>query len=63
MIWGKANTQGNGNYLYYWLGSAYNAGRVWSVYGYDTDFDFSIFGDSRDYGVRPVIEISKSLIQ
>ena len=44
----------------YWLGSARSTDFVWSVYGgFLSDGGFF---DSINYGVRPVIEISKSLI-
>lgn len=63
MIWGKANNQGNGNYLCYWLGSAISTSGVWDVYGGSAFFHSDGFSYSGYYGVRPVIEISKSLIQ
>ncbi|MBQ9298599.1 MAG: hypothetical protein IJ223_06220 [Clostridia bacterium] len=64
MINGTANTNDGGNYLYYWLSSAYESdNNVWNVYG-----DRGLLGSDRynygDYsGVRPVITVSKSLIQ
>ena len=58
MLWGKANTA-NG-YLNYWLGSAFDASRVWGVYiGSLYSFNFSV---SSNNGVRPVITILKSKI-
>ena len=47
---------------FYWLGSAYNTGLVWGVNGEDGLLDILDFNFGRYYGVRPVIEISKSLI-
>ena len=63
MLWGQENTQINGNYLYYWLGSAGDTSGVWSVIGYSAGFSYDVFRGSDGFGVRPVIEISKSLIQ
>ena len=45
----------------YWSGSAYGTRRVWSVYG-NGSFVNSNYIDVLDFGVRPVITISKSLI-
>ena len=42
----------------YWLGSAFNASLVWSVYGSNSSLI-----DDENYGVRPVIEIQKSVIK
>lgn len=47
-------------YLTYWLGSADDADFVWVVIGVSSDLDYTSF--LNDIGVRPVIEISKSLI-
>ena len=44
----------------YWLGSARDAGRVWVVGG--GRLSYSSYGSDSYYGVRPVIEISKSEI-
>ena len=67
MLWGQENTQSDGKYLYYWLGSAYddnNASRVWGVVGSIASFNGgSSYSYGSSFGVRPVIEISKSLIQ
>ena len=46
----------------FWLGSAYRADDVWIVYGENGRLNYIGFGYGRGYGVRPVIEISKSLI-
>ena len=62
MIWGKANTQSDGNFLCYWLGSVRDSYDVWDVRGSVESFSFDNFGDSDFDGVRPVIEISKSKI-
>lgn len=48
-----------GNSKFYWLGSAYNANGMWVVSRHGLTGDF--FGNG-SYGVRPVIEISKSAI-
>ena len=66
MLWGQANTQGDANYLLYWVGSVDVSDYVWIVFGdsekmnsdrFEYDFGY------RDYsGVRPVIEVSKSAI-
>ena len=63
MLWGQENTQSDGNYLYYWLGSANNSNFVWYVDGDNSNFYDDFFGIGGTYGVRPVINISKSLIQ
>ena len=47
---------------YYWLGSARNIVGVWTVYGGASRLDNDSFNNSNGYGLRPVIEISKSLI-
>ena len=44
----------------YWSGSAFNSYRVWIV-GSDGSFDFIDYDYDNDFGVRPVITISKSL--
>ena len=46
----------------YWLGSAGNANVVWFVNGNIGDLRDSYFSNSNGFGVRPVIEISKSAI-
>lgn len=46
----------------YWLGSADNPYYVWYVYGEDSSLRNNYFGNDNNFGVRPVIEISKSLI-
>lgn len=61
MLWGQANAQENGNYLSYWLGSAYSARSPWIGYGYRESVDHDYFDYIRS-GVRPVIVIPKSLI-
>ena len=60
MIYGTETTAG---YLNYWLGSAGYTNRVWSVFGGSSDFYNYYYDVSGICGVRPVIEISKSLIQ
>ncbi|MBE5822056.1 MAG: hypothetical protein E7311_05690 [Clostridiales bacterium] len=60
-IW--INKDDDGNYLNYWLGSAYNANMVWDLGGGGNNsvcMD-SIFTDSI-FGVRPVITISESAV-
>lgn len=52
-----------GNLKYYWLGSADSTDDVWYVHGGDRIFDNIDYDFSYACGVRPVIEISKSLIQ
>ena len=52
-----------GKSKYYWLGSAVDPGHVWRVYGGDSAFFSDDYYGSDKCGVRPVIEISKSLIQ
>lgn len=47
----------------YWLGSAYSAYFVWDVNGERGYLNYGNYGSGRYFGVRPVIEISKSLIQ
>ena len=54
-------SSGNG-YLYWWLGSAHNGNYVSLVNGRTNTLDISSYG-STDYGVRPVIIVSKSNIQ
>ena len=44
----------------YWLSSASSDTLVWNVY--DGGLGDRLFGSGSDYGVRPVIEISKSKI-
>ena len=44
----------------YWSGSAYIAGYVWNVYSYGP-FNYYIYSRDNNFGVRPVIIISKSL--
>ena len=46
----------------YWLGSADNADNVWRVNGEVSFLGRNYFIYDDIYGVRPVIEISKSLI-
>ena len=46
-------------YLYWWLGSAGSANRVWNVYGSNGVLDGSDY-DNTNRGVRPVIIVSKS---
>ena len=46
----------------FWLGSALGTGGVWGVYGEYSGLDGYSFGIDNNFGVRPVIEISKSLI-
>lgn len=46
----------------FWLGSARNSSVVWRVIREDSYLSGSGFLDDSRYGVRPVIEISKSLI-
>ena len=57
-------SSGNG-YLYYWLASSseYNYDRVWYVDSINSSLVFKDYYNSRILGVRPVIEISESLIQ
>ena len=45
MIWGKANTQSDGNFLCYWLGSVRDSYDVWDVRGSVESFSFDNFGD------------------
>ena len=45
----------------YWSGSAFSTNDVWYVNS-DGSFDYSRYHNVYDYGVRPVITISKSLI-
>ena len=61
MIYGTNTTAG---YLNYWLGSAGSSDFVWGVCGKNSNLDYNHFGFLYGgvYGVRPVIEISKSLI-
>ena len=51
-----------GKSQYYWLGSATSPAGVWYVNGDSEDFDGDVFSNGNGYGVRPVIEISKSAI-
>lgn len=60
MYRGTANTA-NG-YLFYWLGSAYNASDVWRVNGNGGGLTGYNFSSSRGNGVRPVITVLKSKI-
>ena len=60
MIYGTNTTVG---YLNYWLGSAYNASLVWFVCGGDDSFGSYYFDNDSSFWIRPVIEISKDLIQ
>ena len=60
MIYGTNTTAG---YLKFWLGSAGNALCVWYVYGSVSTLNNDGFGDTGNFGVRPVIEISKDLIK
>ena len=46
----------------YWLGSASKPSSVWRVYGSYGNVDSYNFSSSGYYGVRPVIDISKSAI-
>ena len=50
-------------YLIYWLGSASDKEKVWCVYGYNGGKLYNINFGRSDFGVRPVIEVPKSLIQ
>ena len=59
MLWGKESTDG---YLRYWLGSANNIYNVWYVYGSYSALSSYYYGDSNEYGVRPVITVLKSQI-
>lgn len=53
-----------GNSKYYWLGSARDSEVVYGVYGRYSSLDvIRDFSRTGTYGVRPVIEISKSVIQ
>ena len=45
----------------YWLGSAHSTTHVWVVYS-DGDFDYNGYSFNLNYGCRPVIVISKDLI-
>ncbi len=60
MIYGTNTTAG---YLKSWLGSAGNANIVCCVNGGNSGLVYSRFGNANNYGVRPVIEISKDLIK
>ena len=62
MLLGQENTQSDGNYLCYWLGSAYDHNFVWVVSGDEGPFYIFDFEKDLGFGVRPVIEISKSKI-
>ena len=46
----------------FWLGSARSTDYVWGVFGERGRLRGNGFFRGRNYGVRPVIEISKSLI-
>ena len=61
ILYGK-NGKSSSTYLKYWLGSAYNADYVWVVYGNVSLISSSSFGSGFGFGVRPVVEISKSSI-
>ena len=60
MIYGTNTTAG---YLNSWLGSARNASRVWSVFGFSSSLSGLDFSTTSRCGVRPVVEISKDLIK
>lgn len=60
MIYGTNTTAG---YLNFWLGSAFRASSVWSVYGSLSDLFSVSFSGAGGCGVRPVVEISKDLIK
>jgi len=60
MIYGTNTTAG---YLNFWLGSAYDTGIVWRVYGRSSSLSISNFNNTGYCGVRPVVEISKDLIK
>ena len=48
----------------FWLGSASEADSAWSVYGYyGYSLGYNNFSNTNNWGVRPVIEISKDLIK
>ena len=44
----------------YWLGSAYDSGRMWTEYGESGDLSRDNYGDGAGCGVRPVVEVSIS---
>ena len=54
------NINATDGYLFYWLGSAYDTDSVWSVSGGAGRLGDYYFGSGNPYGVRPVVEISKS---
>lgn len=60
MIYGTNTTAG---YLNFWFGSAGSADYVWNVFGRRSFLGRSSFSNTDNYGVRPVIEISKDLIK
>ena len=60
MYRGNANTADG--FLYYWLGSARNTIRVWSVVGYGGSLSTRDFDVGNVFGVRPVITVLKSKI-
>ena len=48
----------------FWLGSASEADSAWSVYGYyGYSLGYNNFSNTNNWGVRPVVEISKDLIK
>ncbi|MBQ9298595.1 MAG: InlB B-repeat-containing protein [Clostridia bacterium] len=68
MINGIANTNTYGNYLCYWLSSSADGSDVDYVWGVRGDYgdlypNFYNYVDDSNFGVRPVITVSKSLIQ
>ncbi len=56
------NGKSSSEYLYFWLGSANFTGDVWRVDSGFSIIDAGNFGYAFDFGVRPVVEISKSSI-
>lgn len=62
MLWGIDSGK---RYLCYWLGSAETKNYVWTAYGWNQALISYYHADDndREIGVRPVITISKSLIQ
>ena len=60
MIYGTNTT--TAGYLNYWLGTAFSESSVYEIDGEESGLHGSGFGYEGTYGVRPVIEISKSLI-
>ena len=65
MIWGTANEHIYGHYLIYWLSSSPqgNIYGVYLVYGNDQNINYDSYYDDSMIGVRPVITVSKTLIQ